>query len=136
MNGTSRLASVRSAFASKLVIATLVLLAAGCGGGSRPTMLTWQPDWETAVSHSLPVDGSSVAQADCAEILAAASAARAQLDPTPDRALDNPINQWIVLAESVGADCLDHPDIVGATSTLHDLEASIDETIQSLQPNK
>lgn len=116
----------------------LALLAlTGCGPPARPDVAQWQSEWMRvrALVPDADASESDAPRAACEVLLVGARSARDWLLPTPSPDLDEPVQQWIKRAESLGFTC---PAAHGradahreAIASLQVLEAEIDAGLQS-----
>ena len=118
-----------------LRLALLVLVAttlfAGCGS-ERPSAEAWQQTWQR-MALAVPSEealGDSPSPDDCGDVVAFLRSNREDLFPTPDRAIDDPVNLWIQTAEDAFFECPpNNPEIRGfpeAFRQLARLEAEIE----------
>lgn len=89
------------------VLAALTVLAAGCSSADRPTIDEWQPTWNRIVGDFPTIDelGDPPDRDACEAALVELRTSVVDLQPTPDRALDEPVRSWVELAEEIVFDC-------------------------------
>lgn len=114
-----------------MVVAALLVVLAGCSSAGRPTVAEWQPAWDqlvdgipTASEIGQPPDRSL-----CTQGLGLVRSSQAGLFPTPDRAIDDAVNEWVSVAEDAFFECPPSssaiPDMDFAYGQLARLEAEI-----------
>ncbi|MDE0803056.1 MAG: hypothetical protein OSA99_07000 [Acidimicrobiales bacterium] len=100
---------------------TTVLPLAACGDddADRPELAEWTEDW-SELRDLVPEDVAtdSVGTDACGEFLGDVRNRRADVIPTPDVSLDEPVGQWVSDAETVGLNC--------------DREGDLDERLRDL----
>lgn len=104
----------------------LLLLAASCAE-DRPTLDGWQQEWER-VSTGIPTRAELEAdssRAACEQGLALVQRNRTVLLPTPDVAIDDTVDDWLLLARGTYFDCPPPGGFDEAYATLDRLEAEI-----------
>jgi len=133
--GSRRTAASRSA-----AVVWMLLPMIGCSAPARPDAASWRQEWarvRALVPSADPSERDGQRQA-CEALLVAARQSRTSLLPTPNPDLDEPIQEWIERAESLGFTC---PAATGhldesraAIASLHVLEAEIEAVLQSPTP--
>lgn len=127
---------IRSAFAARvgnllgLLLSGAVLVAA-CTE-SRPAVSTWQTNWVrvTAGIPSLADVQADAGRDVCTEGLVFIRGNRASLMPTPDAAVDDPVDNWAALAAEIFFECPPTTGFVPAYETLKRLEAEINTVLK------
>ena len=91
--------------------------------------------WTALAAEAPPVQSgeADVTPEDCDQLLVAAREARPELVPTPDEALDGPVDEWLDQAEEIGFECDNHPDLEAGIEELGVLAAEIDAGIAALE---
>ena len=112
----------------------LVVLAA-CSSASRPTVADWQPFWEQ-LAADIPTSselGQPPDRSICSQGLALVRSSQEDLFPTPDRAIDEAVREWVSVAEDAFFECPPSssaiPDMDFAYGQLARLEAEIDAVL-------
>lgn len=108
--------------AGRFAIAVVVFALASCtSDADEPADAAWLPVWEAerALVDDIAAD---VASGDerCNELLGDLRASRETLLPTPNEVLDESVESWLALAESLAFDCPSDADEV--VERVHDLE--------------
>lgn len=89
-----------------LLATVLCLGACGDDEADRPDLAVWTEDW-SELRDLLPEDvaiesgGTDI----CGEFLGEVRNRRADVIPTPDVSLDEPVGAWVSEAETLGLDC-------------------------------
>lgn len=116
------------------VAMSTVLLVAGCGGDDRPSLDGWVAEWEAVTAEAPQTDGTAdLDRAACDRLLVAARDAEPDLLPTPDAALDGPVQGWLDLAETIGFECPPGPEAGELLSELEVFEAEAEAGITELE---
>jgi len=90
-----------------LVLIAVGVLVVACSGG-RPAMSEWAERWnETVASLPDPADVASLEDPRplCDEVVATIRTKSVELVPTPDAALDGPVDAWVRVAEEMFFEC-------------------------------
>jgi len=106
-----------------LVMATAFIIVASACATSRPSVEEWQPTWDRAVS-GIPdqaVVGENPPRALCGTTLVFLREIRPDLSPTPDLAVDDPVREWIDIAEGAFFECPPASQQVGSFAEAYDL---------------
>jgi hypothetical protein len=118
-----------------MTAATLLMVVAACSG-SRPTVDEWQPSWDQLIG-GIPTSAELGRPPDrslCTEGLGLVRSAQAGLFPTPDRAIDDAVNEWVSVAEDAFFECPPSsraiPDMDFAYGQLARLEAEITAVLE------
>ncbi|MCL1593072.1 MAG: hypothetical protein M3132_01810 [Actinomycetia bacterium] len=118
-----------------VALATAILLLGSACATARPGVETWQPAWE-AIVNGVPdesVVGESPPRSLCNETLTFLRSSRASVDPTPDLTLDEPVREWIDIAEEAFFECPPRGQkldgFAEAYALLARLEAEIDSVL-------
>jgi len=116
---------------SAVVAAGLLVILAACSSASRPTVAEWQLRWDALVD-GIPTSaeiGRPPDQSLCTDGLGLVRSSQAGLFPTPDRAIDDAVNEWVSVAEDAFFECPPSssaiPDMDFAYGQLARLEAEI-----------
>lgn len=97
-------------------------------------MDAWEPQWNRVVAEAPPPEAAvDLDRAGCDRLLVAARAAEPELLPSPDEALDGPVQKWLDDAETIGFECRDHPDLEHGLTELDIIEAEIAAGLRALQ---
>lgn len=122
---------------SKLVVILLSIAIAvsACGDdeSDRPPLEPWRADW-SELRDLLPEDvaiesgGTDV----CGDFLGEVRSRRADVIPTPDMSLDEPVEAWVSEAETVGLDCDREGDLDERLADLAQRAEEIDARIDLL----
>ncbi len=117
---------------SALLALVLSLVLSACAEQTRPPVGEWQARWR-AVLASIPEQPAVDEQPEaalCNETLATLRTMRPDLSPTPDRAIDDAVQEWFQIAEDAFFECPPRSGPIGsfadAYSELLRLEAEID----------
>lgn len=117
---------------SVLLALVLFLLLGACAEQTRPTVAEWQLNWRAVVA-SLPEQPAVDEQPEaalCNETLATLRTMRPDLSPTPDRAIDDAVQEWFQIAEDAFFECPPRSGPIGSFADsyaeLLRLEAEID----------
>lgn len=111
---------------TSVLLTALLALAAACAE-SRPTFDVWKSDWER-VSTGIPTRAdleSDSSRSTCEEALALVQTSRTTLLPTPDKAIDDTVSDWLGLARGTYFDCPPPEGFDDAYATLDRLAAEI-----------
>lgn len=103
----STVKAMRSATRRLGSIIIVAMLATACGGESRPSAEEWQPQW-IEVQSLVPDQADLGAPPDkdmCREAHVALRTETPRLLPTPDLALDDPVRDWVEIAEGTFFEC-------------------------------
>lgn len=124
--------------ARSIAVAVALLAVAACSDDeSRPGVAGWEPAWEAtaAATFEVPPDGAEADGLDdeCNALLTAAREARPELLPSPADSVDELVDEWLTVAESVGFECTEHEDLEGALAELAQLEGSISTALDALR---
>ncbi len=117
------------------ILLSFSIAVAACGGGTRPTVEDWMPQWDAAQAlvPSLDELGEPPDQATCNTVHVALRNAEPQLLPPPDPVLDDPVGSWITTAIGAFFECPPHEPgmqgFVDAYQTLDRYAAEIDTVI-------
>lgn len=121
----------------RLVMSALALLlvAAACGesDADRPAASAWQPAWLglrdlVPEADAIEDDGVEV----CSRFLGEVRERRNDVLPTPDPSLDEPVEEWVAEAETVGLDCEREGDLAERLADLEQRGDEIDARIDLL----
>lgn len=99
-----------------MLVVALALLVGACGDQSRPTVASWQPQWQQVVA-SIPEEsalGESPADDVCTGVLATLRDRRPPLTPTPDLAIDDAVQEWFQIAEDAFFECPPRSELIGS----------------------
>lgn len=99
------------------IVALLIVFAASaCSGDQRPTNEEWEPVWLEAVGGFPTMDelGDPPDPDECNDALVSLREVAPGLTPTPDVSLDDPVRNWVNLAEEIVFEC--PPDGTGVAS--------------------
>lgn len=120
--------------ARSVALLTAVLLFASACGTTRPTVAEWQPAWDTIVNGvpAQSVVGESPPRSLCNETLSFLRSNRASVDPTPDVALDEPVREWIDIAEEAFFECPPRSQTVGSFADAYALLSRLEAEIESV----
>ena len=117
-----------------LVVLILVVLTA-CSSASRPTVAEWQPAWDQLVG-GIPAAselGQPPDRSICSQGLELVRSSQAGLFPTPDRAIDEAVKEWVSVAEDAFFECPPSsraiPDMDFAYGQLARLEAEVNAVL-------
>jgi hypothetical protein len=117
-------------------LAAVMLLAAACSDGDRPTASDWEQIW-TDTTDELPTLlqlGDPPNRDLCSHALGALRSSRPNLFPTPDAALDGVVTEWVTVAEDAMFECppSSHgiPDLASAYDELARLGAEVDVVLE------
>lgn len=109
----------------------LFLMLPACTDRNRPTVEDWQPKWRAALAV-LPDPSAIGVEPDgalCNETLAALRSIRPELTPTPDRAIDDAVQEWFQIAEDAFFECPPRSGPIGSFVDAYDelfrLEAEV-----------
>jgi hypothetical protein len=122
-----------------LLVAIVAVLAVGCSSAERPSVTEWQPTWDRIVGSFPTIDelGDPPDTTICNETLVALRTTSGDLQPTPDRALDDPVRSWVELAEEIVFDCPPGSSAIPSLEYAYDeltlLEAEVDGAL-SVEP--
>ncbi|WP_436794167.1 hypothetical protein [Actinospongicola halichondriae] len=121
----------------KLAVMTLtvLLVVAACGTSEadRPGTAEWTPKWvelRDIVPDPATIEDKGVEV--CSGFLGEVRERRADVIPTPDEGLDDPVTEWVAEAETVGLDCDREGDLAERLSDLHKRSDEIDARIDLL----
>lgn len=110
----------------------LALLLGACADQSRPSVASWQAQWDEVVA-SIPQEaavGEAPADDLCTEVLTTLRKRRPLLTPTPDLAIDDAVQGWFQIAEDAFFECPPRSELIGSfADAYHEmsrLEAEID----------
>ncbi len=112
-----------------LVLTALTTVA--CGNLSRPSVTDWEPAWEAAVAGvpSQTALGNPPSRQLCDDAVAFLRASEEGLVPTPDRAIDATVEEWLDVAKDAFFECPPAssrmPDFAAVYSELARLEAEV-----------
>ncbi len=112
----------------RLVAVCTVAVAAACGGDDRPSDAEWAGEWasEQAIVPSqdeLLTGGRPL----CDELVGEYREAMSRLTPTPSKALDDSVEEWVEEAESLVFECPTDPaEVESRLDALDVLSAEID----------
>ena len=119
-------------FRSSVVLAlVLFLLLGSCADQTRPTVREWQPKWQAALAllPEQPAAGQEPEADLCNETLSTLRSMRPELSPTPDRAIDDAVQEWFQISEDAFFECPPRSGPIGsfadAYAELLRLEAEI-----------
>ena len=118
----------------RIAIIGALVVAACSSGDDRPELTAWETEWSaaSAVTPEPIQTEADLTESMCDTLLTTARGARPALLPTPDAALDGPVDAWVVLAESIGFDCHRHPNLSGAVLDLRAIVAEVDAGVRAL----
>lgn len=119
-----------------LVALSVLLAACGDDTGDRPELSQWQPAWEQA-RDLVPSDQEFRPDGDadpevCGDFLGAVRERRNDIVPTPSAVLDDPVSEWVAMAEALGLDCDREGDLDERVEELRAQSDEIDTTIAGL----
>lgn len=88
----------------------LIVIAFGlvaCSGQSRPSRAEWRQHWDRVVERVPTLDDLDVddSKAQCVEALALVREERVYLIPAPEVALDDPVDDWLNVADETFFEC-------------------------------
>ena len=122
----------------RMIAASLLLLVAalaGCGedDADRPALAAWSDDW-TALRDMVPQDAAINENSTevCGDFLGEVRNRRADVLPTPDVSLDEPVTDWVSQAETIGLDCDREGDLDDRIDDLSQRAEEIDARIDLL----
>lgn len=113
------------------MVALMLVFLTACSSASRPTVAEWQPAWDQLVEGipSASGLGQPPDRAICSQGLGLVRSTQAELFPTPDRAIDEAVKEWVSVAEDAFFECPPSssaiPDMDFAYGQLARLEAEI-----------
>ena len=111
-----------------VISGVLMAVASGCADSDRPSGADWRAQWDPVVTEvPAPSEADELDPDHCERLLVAARQARPDLEPAPTKALDQPVNRWLDLAEEVGFECEDTVDLSEILMELDELEDRIEE---------
>ncbi|HEU4894408.1 MAG TPA: hypothetical protein VFT85_01120 [Acidimicrobiia bacterium] len=86
---------------------SLILFLVACGSESRPNPLVWEMGWNEmlAVVPDQDTLGSPPDQDTCQTALAAIRENTSELQPAPSVAIDDLVNEWVMVAEAAFFGC-------------------------------
>jgi len=115
-----------------IVLASVLVIAAGCSGEDRPTTEAWTGVWMDAVSvvEGGTTGGELPSTEVCEATLAGVRMAAIDLKPTPDPVLDETVVSWIEAAESVFFECGPADVFTNDIAELSRLQAEIDRVLE------
>ena len=120
-------------FRSSVRLALVLLLLLGaCAEQTRPPVGEWQPKWRAVLASipEQPVVDEQPEAALCNDTLATLRTMRPGLSPTPDRAIDDAVQEWFQIAEDAFFECPPRSGPIGSFAEsyaeLLRLEAEID----------
>ncbi|MDH3306323.1 MAG: hypothetical protein OEO77_02195 [Acidimicrobiia bacterium] len=113
---------IRSIF---IAFAALGVLIGACSIGARPDFGAWEPEW-AALTAGLPTEAELASGGEdvCSAALVTLREQRTVIVPTPEEALDPPVEAWFSLAEDTFFDC---PPNVGFEAAYAEMAAFEDE---------
>ncbi len=90
-----------------LAVLVVAVVAVGCSSADRPSVEEWRPTWDRIVGDFPTIEelGDPPDRTLCQEALVDLRTSAGDLQPTPDRALDDPVRSWVELAEEIVFDC-------------------------------
>jgi hypothetical protein len=118
-----------------MVVAALLVVLAACSSASRPSVAEWQPAWDQLIGGIPTVSeiGQPPDRSLCTRGLGLVRSSQAGLFPTPDRAIDDAVNEWVSVAEDAFFECPPSssaiPDMDFAYGQLARLEAEVDAVL-------
>jgi hypothetical protein len=117
------------------IAAVALVAAAGCSSAERPSAEEWLPTWD-AVVDTFPTYaelGDPPDEQLCSAALVELRSSASSLRPTPDRSLDDPVEEWVSIAEAIAFDCPPEsrtlPNLEYAYGELDRLEAEVSASI-------
>ncbi len=118
-----------------VMVLTLFVAAAACGSSDadRPAVTAWEPRW-IALRDLVPdpTEIEAVGVEVCSDFLGEVRERRADVIPTPDTELDDPVTEWVAEAETIGLDCDREGDLAERLTDLHTRSDEIDARIDLL----
>lgn len=109
----------------------MVVFVGACRSPSRPSVAEWQPGWD-AITDGIPSAsevGDPPDTSVCRAGLVLVRTSQGDLFPTPDRAIDETVTQWVSVAEDAFFECPPSssaiPDMAFAYGQLARLEAEV-----------
>jgi len=90
-----------------VVVAVLALILVGCGREARPELAEWETHWNRVVSQVPTIDDLDVDDPKplCDQALALVREERVYLIPTPELSLDDPVDDWLNVADETFFEC-------------------------------
>lgn len=107
------------------------LVAGACGSLSRPSVADWEPVWAAALTGipSSTALGDPPSRQLCDDAVAFLRSIEDDLSPTPDRAIDATVEEWLDVAKDAFFECppssREVPDLATAYRELDRLEAEV-----------
>jgi hypothetical protein len=118
------------------VLLGLVMTAAACSDGGRPSASEWESAW-TATVEAMPTleqMGDPPDRDTCSHALGVLRSGQTELIPTPDPVLDATVQEWLAVAEDAMFECpptsAELPNLEVAYDELGRLAAEIDVVLE------
>jgi hypothetical protein len=131
---------MRSRAENGLLLAVGAVLALSACAASRPSVADWQPGWDLLVG-GIPTPAELGTPPDaslCQGALGLVRSAEDDLYPTPDRAIDEAVRNWVATAEDAFFECPPSsaaiPNMDFAYGQLERLEAEIAAVLELDRP--
>ena len=99
-----------------MLLVVLALLQGACADQSRPSVASWQAQWDEVVA-SIPEEaavGEAPSNDLCTEVLTTLRELRPPLTPTPDLAIDDAVQEWFQIAEDAFFECPPRSELISS----------------------
>ncbi len=98
-----------------------MLIVSACSSVSRPPTAEWTPTWEAAKATLPDIAEGEPDEETCSTALVQLRELAPDLRPTPDDAIDETVDRWLVIAEETMFEC------PAETGDLNSFDAAYDE---------